>query len=337
MEKSILVCKESKAGETRVALIPKDAKELICNGFTVFVEHAAGIGAGFSDQDYISKGCQIRPLIEESIEGYQDLFNGVDIIIRAKRPDLDREKLENKAIKAKTIMIGALDPLEKDSSHIEEYHQAQILAYSIDQMHLEPTDPMNILASMSKMAGKLALLDAKEKFQGDPKTALIIGLGIAGQAAFSEALAQKMTPMVVSTHPEDQKLVEESQGHFFLLEKASDLNSQQALVLKAAIDANLIVTSARRPGQKAPILFPKESLDKMKPGTVIVDMALSEGGNVEGSKHDETLTLGRDVLVTNISGYPKASPTKASEHWSEASKLFILRLSSNEPPPISPC
>ena len=156
--------KETREGESRVSLVPRDIKKLIEQGHHVFFEHRAGEGAQFFDQDYQNAGAVIRYISDETILSYQEYFKDIDLIVRAKRPERSREILESKTISKETIMIGALDPLEKQSPHIQEYHEANIIAYSIDQLHLPPDDPMNLLAVMSKIAGKLALLNAIKHF-----------------------------------------------------------------------------------------------------------------------------------------------------------------------------
>ncbi|OAI48772.1 hypothetical protein AYO45_04105 [Gammaproteobacteria bacterium SCGC AG-212-F23] len=337
---TILVPKETRANELRVALIPEDAKQLITQGHKVFVEHNAGVGAGFSDQDYQQVGAEIRTVDSNDIASYKKFFKDINLIVRAKRPEHTRETLENKTITAGTIIVGALDPLEKNSSHINEYHQAKITAYSIDQLQLPASDPMNLLAAMSKISGKLALLDAMQKFhssqnfpplkKGDKTKAVLIGFGIVGRAALAEALNQQLPTTVILTNEEDAKEIKSKGATPVLLNKNDTLEQQQKLVKSIVADANIVITSARRPNQIAPLLIPITTLQVMQKGSVVVDMALSEGGNVEGSEHDVTHVLGNEVLVTNTSGYPKAMPVESSKSWSRASLHFILQLAANK-------
>lgn len=332
---NILVCRETRAGETRVALIPTDVETLIQRGHTVFVEHDAGLAAGFSDQDYEKIGARIRFLNGEDISAYQEYFRDINMVVRAKRPERKREILENSSYAANTILIGSLDPYEKNSTHIKEYHQARITAYSIDQLNLPADDPMNLLAAMSKIAGKLALRDGIRKFNAialgkSAERIVIIGFGIAGQAAFTEALNQALSVIVFMRNAKHIKEIEDSGGKAILLDKKDTLRQQQEIILNILADADVTVTSARSPKRPSPILIPLETLKKMQKGSVIVDLALSEGGNVEGSKHDATVILGNGIIVTNTSGYPKAMPHDASKLWSHATLLFILNLLGDE-------
>lgn len=327
-EQTILITKETRAGESRVSMIPKDVKELVEKGYKVFVEYNAGKAAGFSDGDYEKVGASIRVVECETLEGYKNFFKNVNIVVRAKRPDRNREILEYKAMEQGTIMIGALDPLEKNSPHMDEYHQGRIIAYSIDQLNLKPDDPMNLLAAMSKIAGKLSLLDAINKFKSDVKKIVIIGFGIVGKSAFEEALNKKIKTTVILTNALQAQEVTKRGAFAIILNKNDDLKKQQTIIRNELLDADIVITSARRSNQVAPILIPNNTLTRMKKGAVIVDMALSEGGNVEGSEHDATHILGNEVIVTNTSGYPKYFPNEASKLWSYATLLFINKLSS---------
>jgi NAD/NADP transhydrogenase alpha subunit len=320
--------KETRAGETRVALIPKDVNTLVDKGHKVYIEHNAGEKAGFSDQDYQIAGAEIRYMNDEndSVDNYKHLFKGIDIIVRVKRPDRCREILENKALLPVMVMIGALDPLEKHSSHMQEYHHAGITTYSIDQLNLEADDPMNVLAAMSKIAGRLALLDAIDKYHSNIKKVVIIGFGIVGRAAFDEAFNRKLNVTVMVNNLSKIDEITKQKANFLLLDNKADLNQQQEIIKQIVCDADIVITSARKSNQPAPLLIPLATLEHMKKGSVIVDMALSEGGNVEGSEHDMTHVLGNGIIVTNTSGYPKALPHDASLLWSKASLLFILKL-----------
>ncbi|TNF69330.1 MAG: alanine dehydrogenase [Gammaproteobacteria bacterium] len=328
-EKSILLVKETKADERRVALIPGDVSELISLGYQVFVEHDAGKGAGFEDSDYQRNGAFIRYLDNINISAYQKLFENIDIVIRAKRPDRNREVLENRAIKAGSIMIGALDPQERNSSHIDEYHKRGICAYSLDQLELPAEHPMNILSAMSKIAGRLALLDAIQKHQLKANNVVIIGAGTVGFAALEEAINQNLNTTVLVTNSDQEARAKKLGAKTIYFDKEASLADQQKLIKEIVADADIIITGARKANQKAPILIPSTTLSEMKNGAVIVDMALSEGGNVEGSAHDETIKLANGVVITNVSGYPKAMPHESSKLWSKASVLFINALTNN--------
>lgn len=326
MRQKILLVKESAPGEARVSLIPTDVQQLIDQGNEVYVEAGAGVLAGFGDEDYVKAGAQIR----KNDDDYQKLFADISLLVRAKRPNREREQLEAKALSENMIIMGALDPFAKDG-HIEEYRKANVTAFSIDQVPLPKDSPMNILATMSHIAGELALLDAINKSKNnDIKNVLIIGTGTAGIAAYNKAIEMGYQVTIMSSNA---ALVNEYQSktntRAVYLDKNVDVFSQQQLVKENASDANIVITAARSAGKVATILFPVTTLRDMLAGTVIVDLALSEGGNVAGSLHDQTVTLGNGIMVTNVSGYPKVMPHEASIKWSLATRMFIEAL--NEP------
>ena len=195
---NIFLAKESRSGERRTALIPQDVAVLIAEGHSVCVESNAGLAAGYKDEAYQAVGVSIAKITEASLSSYTNIFKNINMIVRAKRPSRQREKLEYKVFKPGTIMIGALDPLESESNHVNEYHSAGILAYSIDQAVLPATDPMNVLAAMSRFAGELALKDALSKCQHTIHKVVIIGLGEVGRSALAEAMKQKLSVFVIA-------------------------------------------------------------------------------------------------------------------------------------------
>ncbi len=335
---NLFLAKESRAGERRVALIPQDVETLIEQGHTVFVEQEAGLGAGYEDKAYRRVGAQIVARSETELSSYQNAFRAINLVVRAKRPNRQREQLEHQALQKGTLMIGALDPLERGSPHIDEYHRAGIIAYSIDQAKLPASDPMNVLAAMSRLAGKLSLQDALSKSQNKVNKVVIIGLGEVGRSALAEAKNQGLPTEVMVGDDTKAKNVTSTGVHAFVVDRSQPLEIQQQKISSIVSEADIVITSARKAGEKAPLLIPKATLDQMKPHAIIVDMALSEGGNVDGSKHDETIITERKVLITNVSGYPKAMPHEASILWSKASLNFILKLASNPNAlPLNPC
>jgi NAD/NADP transhydrogenase alpha subunit len=184
---------------------------------------------------------------------------------------------------------------------------------------------MNILSAMSKIAGRLALLDAMNKCNLKINKAVIIGFGAVGRSAFYEALKNNLNTFVFITNDNQKNEIESAGGKTIYLDKNIRLEEQQKIILNEIENAQIVITSARKSNQLAPLLIPKNTLDSMQQGSVIVDMALSEGGNVEGSEHDASHILGNGIIVTNVSGYPKAMPREASILWSKASLHFVLK------------
>ena len=319
---NILLVKESREGEKRVGLVPDDVKLLIEDGHKIFVEHGAGDQIGFNDDAYIKVGAEIR-CFKPYIEAAKDFFKDIDFIVRVKRPNRKREIIENKTIVSGTAMVGALDKFETETGHVNEYREQGIIGYSIDQLKVLEDDPMNILTSMSEIAGRLALKDAVRKYNGTPKKAVIIGYGIAGKAAFKEAVRQDLETTVILRNEDLLSEIEKNGGHVVLQKRSLTIAQQRNIIADSIVNADIIVTSARKSGEKAPVLITGNMLEQMNTGTVIVDLAMSEGGNVEGSLHDKALVLGNGIIVANVSGYPKDEPLNASLSWSRANLFFI--------------
>lgn len=330
MRFTLFITKETRALEQRVSLIPTDVQTLIAQGHEVQVEHEAGLGAGFTDEDYQRVGAGIRTLATTDEAGYRQLFAGIHLVVRVKRPMRAREIIEHRAILPGTLMIGALDPLEKNSTHYSEYQTAGIVAHSIDQLSLSVTDPRNVLASMSVLAGRLALLDALEKSPLAAAHVVVIGFGTVGQSVCQAACLQGLRVTVLVGRASHIPMVEAMGGQAVWLDRSLSLDQQQALVKSVILQADIIISGARQANQLAPLLIPHTTLMVLKPGAVVVDMALSEGGNVEGASHDATQVLDNGVIVTNVSGYPKAVPIEASIAWSRASLHVIQTLARAE-------
>ena len=144
-----------------------------------------------------------------------------------------------------------------------------------------------------------------------------------------EALALGLSVSVVVGSQDKVQTLEDIGVQSYVIDRTLTLEAQQQWLCSIVKTADIVITTARKPGQKAPLLIPQATLDVMKPHAVIVDMTISEGGNVAGSQHDRTIHTARDVLITNVSGYPKIVPHEASVLWSKASLLFILAFAEN--------
>lgn len=330
MSFNILITKETRAQDQRVSLIPSDVQTLIAQGHEIQLEHNAGLAAGFADENYQRVGAGIRRLETDDDAGYRLLFSDINLVVRVKRPLRTREILENQTIQPGTLMIGALDPGEKGASHYLEYQAAGIMAHSIDQLSLNVNDPRNVLASMSVLAGRLALLDALAKSPLAVRHVVSIGFGTVGQAVCQAACQQGLRVTVVVGRAAQIPVVEAMGGRAVLLDRGLSLLDQQIFVKQVIAAADVIISGARQANQLAPLLIPYSTLLALKAGAVVVDMALSEGGNVEGAEHDATQVLANGVIVTNVSGYPKAVPIEASIAWSRASLHVIQTLARGD-------
>jgi len=154
-------------------------------------------------------------------------------------------------MKPGTIMLGALDPFEPHAPHLEWYKKSGIIAYSIDQMQLSDNDSMNLLSAMSEISGRLAVLDAASKHQATPKSCAIIGFGIVGKAALRQAQKMDMQTTVFVRRPSQAAALNNKNTKGVYIDSNLDVSEMQAQYCQLLSTADIIVTSARSPMQKA--------------------------------------------------------------------------------------
>lgn len=310
---NILVLKESRAGETRVALVVDDVALLLRNRNceAVLVESGAGVQAGFTDKQYEAVGATIVDS-PTNVDDCGRLFDRADVVVRCKRPSAERQQqIERGAFRRRQRggmhLVAVIDVLAKDAvDDVRELNDVGVQVHSIDQLDaLTHDDPMNLLAAMSRIAGRLALQDAINEFversnaRRSPNKLAIIGFGVCGESSFLEAKAlstrfDSITVICSKHRPVSTdvncKVVE--------LDKSKPIDQQQQIVFEEIEKAGLVlilclvvggtinnidivITCARNNNQRAPLLIPLHSLKRMTPGTVVIDMALTEGGKIK--------------------------------------------------------
>jgi len=302
----IVVVKETRSGEGRVTLTPEAVAKFIAkHKVRVLIESNAGLNAGFSNEAYIKAGAEILELTPKG-------FPANSLILRVKRGTLERELLENKLFHENTAMIGFLDPFIS-GDHIEAWRTLGLTTFSHELFKtLSTQDPKNAQAAMSRIAGKLAFQDALKRYKGQsPIKLTVLGTGPAAISAAVEAKKQGI-PVQLFGRTDRYRVEIESAGiiyHYFP-------TSNQAQYLQPFLkDQSIVIAAARVPKEKAPILIDDKNLAILPQGAIVVDLAVSEGGNVIGSKSDQVVTY-KHVSIVNISGYPKAEPKEASEAFS---------------------
>lgn len=321
--KQIIVVKETRPGEKRVALTPTAANIIINKGYSVLIEEDAGIGAGFSNQQYLDAGAIIT-----SIEG-SDHFPDNSLIVRVKRGSAERELFESKRFGKNNIMMGFLDPMERNTDHIQVWQDAGLTTYSLDQMKLSSDDPKNVLAAMSRMAGRLGAKDGINRFQGDAKRLIVIGTGPAALSAAEYGKDNDLSVLVFGRRDiYRQQLLD--QGIEYELLPYDQVASIQAEHIRPYLkNADVILTAARAVGEKAPVLIDEKSLAVLKAGAAIIDLS-GEGGNVAGSQFNATVILANNISVTNVSAYPKLEPTAASEAYAGGLVNILLEFFADD-------
>ena len=307
---------ETQAGERRVAASPDTVKAYVKKGLEVSVQSGAGAGAFISDDAYAAAGAKI----------VKDGVGGADIVLAVRRPS---DKLA-KSLKKGTILAGGLDPYG-DRAGLEALAKSGATLFAMELMpRITRAQSMDILSSQANLAGYKAVVDAAAHFGRafpmmmtaagtvPPAKVFIMGVGVAGLQAI--ATARRLGAIVSAT--DVRKATEEqvkSLGAKFVFAdvadaataggyakelSAEDKAKQAALVAEHVKGQDIVITTALIPGRPAPVLITKAMVESMKPGSVIVDLAVERGGNCPLSKPDE-IVMHKGVAIigtVNLAG-----------------------------------
>lgn len=312
----IFVPKESAAGETRVAAIPETVKGMQKLSLTVQVERGAGLAAGFSDKDFEEAGAT---LVDAAARGSADIVLGIQI----PTPELCSQQ------KAGSLLVCTLTPGNALDS-IKALRDAKVTAIGLEFMpRITRAQKMDILSSQASCGGYQAVLLAAVNLPQmfplmmtaagtiTPAKVLVLGAGVAGLQAIS--IAKKLGAVVEANdiRPAVKEQVESLGGKFVDTGSPPDaetsggyakeageefLKKQREILTKHISSSDVLITTALVPGRKAPVLVTEEMRKAMAPGSVIVDMAAGQGGNVVGSKPDETVVVDGVTIIgdTNL-------------------------------------
>jgi NAD(P) transhydrogenase subunit alpha len=320
------ILKESGA-EKRVAMLPGEVVVIKKLGVDIIVENGAGEKAWASDTEYLSAGA--------SITGRKDLISKSSFLL-CVNPPLE-ENLDS--FREGQVLCSVVNPVE-NSKWLDK---ARIRGLTVLALDLIPrttrAQSMDILSSMATVAGYKAVLAAASSLPKffpmfmsasgtiKPSKVLILGAGVAGLQAI--AIARKLGAVVEvfdvrSAAREEVKSLggkfievegakEDSAAGGYAVEQTDDFRKkQQELIQKRAIAADVIITTAQIPGKKAPVLILRETVLAMKPGSIIVDLAASTGGNCELTENDKTISI-NGITIIGKSDYPSDMPSDASK------------------------
>ena len=322
MTARIAVTKERRAGETRVAATPDSIKKLIALGFSVTVEAGAGAGASIADADYVAAGAAIAANAAAAIEG-------ADVLLKVRAPD----EAEVSALKAGAIVVGLLNP-HQDKPLLDALAKQKASAFAMEFVpRITRAQVMDALSSQANLAGYRAVIEAAEAYgralpmmmtaAGTVAAAkiFIMGVGVAGLQAI--ATARRLGAVVTATdvRPATKEQVESLGAKFVAVEdeefKAAETTAgyakemsaeyqakQAALVSEHIKKQDIVITTALIPGRPAPKLVSAEQVASMKPGSVLIDLAVEQGGNVAGSVVDQVVDAGGVKIVgyANLAG-----------------------------------
>ncbi len=320
----VAVAAEIDAGEPRVAATPETVKKMIGLGAEVAVEPGAGVKSGILDADFAAAGATVS----------RDALAGADVVLKVRRP----LPSEPPRFKRGAVVIAIMDPYGHEEA-LRGMAEAGLTTFAMELMpRITRAQSMDVLSSQANLAGYRAVIDAAEEYgralpmmmtaAGTVPAAkvFIMGVGVAGLQAI--ATARRLGAVVTATdvRPATKEQVESLGAKFIAVEddefKAAETAGgyakemskeyqakQKALVAEHIKKQDIVITTALIPGRPAPNLVTRDMVESMRPGSVIVDLAVERGGNVEGAKPGEVVQAGPAKIVgyLNVPGRLAAS------------------------------
>ena len=314
--------------ELRVAATPKTVKRLQKQGFEVYIQHNAGIKANFSDQEFEDAGAKI-------VSTATDIYAKSDIVLKVKEPTME----EIDMMKEGLVLLSYLWPAQNQSL-LQKLADKKVNAVAMDAIpRISRAQKMDVLSSMANIAGYRAVIEGSYHFgrflngqitaagKVEPAKVLVIGAGVAGLAAIGAANSLGAIVRAFDTRKEVAEQIESMGAQFLTVEINEDgatssgyskemskefIEAEMKLFLEQAKEVDIVITTAQIPGKSAPKLWMDYHVAAMKPGSVIVDLAASTGGNCALTKNGEVYATDNGVTMVG----------KLSQLPSQASQLY---------------
>ena len=343
----ISIPKEILAGENRVACTPDVVPKLLKAGFEIQIEKDAGLNSGFTNESYQNSGAKI-------IDSYIDLYANTDIVLKVQRPVNHPQAGKNEIdlLKKGTLLI-ALAYVRHYTDAVEACAEKGINFISMDLIpRTTLAQKMDALSSQANLAGYKSVLLAANELRKifpmlmtaagtiKPAKVVIMGAGVAGLQALGTAKRLGAVVEVSDVRPAVKEEVQSLGGKFIEVEtdasmqdsggyakEASEefLKKQKAVIFKHVSEADIVITTALVPGRKAPVLVTEEMVKNMRPGSVVLDMAVEFGGNCEISEINKTVNkLG--VTIIGESNLASLVATNASEMYAKNLLALLLHM-----------
>ena len=316
--------RESHAGETRVAATPQTVGQLIKLGYSVVVESGAGDASSFSDAAYVEAGAEIGEALS------------ADVVLKVNAPN----DAEIAALKDHATVIGLISPALKPEL-VEKLSARPITVLAMDAVpRISRAQSLDVLSSMANIAGYRAVVESAHAFgrfftgqvtaagKVPPAKVLVVGAGVAGLAAIGAAGGMGAIVKATDPRPEVADQVKSLGGEYLYVDpEAAEVSAtgyakemgedykarEAALYAEQARDVDIIITTALIPGRPAPRIITAEMVASMKPGSVIVDMAAANGGNVEGTVKDQAIVTDNGVTIIGYTDLAGRLPATASQ------------------------
>jgi len=325
----IAVTKERRAGEARVAATPETVKKLVAAGFAVTIETGAGSAAAYPDADYAAAGAHVAKSAQEALAQ-------ADVLFKVRAPEAE----EVAALKSGALVAALLNPYQ-DTAAVEALAKQGASALAMEFIpRITRAQVMDALSSQANLAGYRAVIEAAEAYgkafpmmmtaAGTVPAAkvFVMGAGVAGLQAI--ATARRLGAVVTATDVrpaakeqveslgakfvavEDEEFKQAETAAGYAKEMSADYQAKQAALVSEHIKKqDIVITTALIPGRPAPKLVTAAQVASMKPGSVLVDLAVEQGGNVVGAQADEVADTG-GVKIVGYANLPARIAADAS-------------------------
>jgi NAD(P) transhydrogenase subunit alpha len=338
----IAIAKETLPQEQRVAASPETVKKLIALGAEVSVEAGAGLNAAMTDAMFTAAGAQVVSAAK--------IYDDADVVLRVRHPSA----AEVTKMKKGAVLIGMLSPYQEKES-LKAYAAQGLAAFSMELVpRITRAQTMDVLSSQANLSGYRAVLEAAYEFGRGfplmmtaagtvpPARVFIMGAGVAGLQAIATARRLGAQVSATDVRPAAREQVESLGATFVMVdseetkaaetaggyakEMSDDYKQKQAILVAETIKKqDIVITTALIPGRKAPVLVTDEMVRSMKPGSVIVDLAVEQGGNCAGAKPGEIVDLGGVKIVGHIN-MPSRIAVDASNLYARNLLSFLTPL-----------
>lgn len=335
---------EVRPGETRVAATPETIRKLVKAGHTVSVQARAGVAASIPDGEFEAAGAAI-------VQTVTDIYEQSDIVLKVRGP----EAAELPLLRRGSVLVGLLGP--HDHAGIDQLAETGVTAFAMESMpRTTRAQSMDVLSSQANIAGYKAVLVAASEYArflpmlmtaaGTVKAArvLVLGAGVAGLQAIATAKRLGAVVEAFDVRPAVKEQVESLGAKFvevevseaekaamaaaggYATEMSDDYKRRQAaLIDERAIVADIVITTALVPGRRAPLLVHEETLKRMKPGSVVVDLAAEQGGNCALTEPDR-VTVAHGVTLVGHTNLPAMVAADASALYARNLLSFVTLL-----------
>jgi NAD(P) transhydrogenase subunit alpha len=344
----VAVVRETYPGERRVALVPDVIPSLTKVGWHVVVEAGSGQSAGFTDADYQAKGAEI-------VGDRGSAFAQADVILQVRtlgaNPDAGRGDLD--LLRKDQLVIGMGDPLGNPQA-ANDLAERGAIAFAMELIpRITRAQSMDVLSSMATIAGYKAVLRAADNLPkmfpmlmtaaGTLKASkvLVLGAGVAGLQAIASSKRLGAVVQAYDVRPAVKEQIEslgakfvdlqldtagsEDKGGYAKQLSDDQIRLQQERLALVAGECDVCISTAAIPGKRSPVLLTAEAVHRMKPGSVIVDLAAERGGNCELTQADQTVIV-NGVTILGPTNLPAEVPQHASQMYAKNLATFLLLL-----------